>query len=74
MGLVVRTGPLLAKVARVVNSRLADCLAVKARRKGITCAAFHGIWRIGSNNFLLESMLLGSRLDVESHQFEILAG
>ena len=67
MGLVVRAGPRIAKVGHVVNSRLADCAAVKARCKGITCAVFHGKWCGGGDNFLLKLILIGSRLDMESH-------
>ena len=67
MGLVVRASSRIAEVVHVVNSRLADCAAVKAKCKGIICAVFHGKWRDGSDDFLLESELLGSRLDVESY-------
>ena len=74
MGLIVPAGSRIAKVGHVVNSCLADWLAVKARREGIACAVFHGKWCGGGDNFLLKLMLIGSCLDMESHQFEILAG
>ena len=67
MGLVVLVSPRIAKVGHIVNSCLADWLAVKARCKGIACAVFHGKWCGGGDNFLLKLMLIGSRLDMESH-------
>ena len=67
MGLIVRAGPRIAEVGHVVNSCLADCLAVKARCKGIACAAFHCEWCGGGDYSLLKLMLIGSRLDMESH-------
>ena len=74
MGLVVWAGPRITEAGHVVNSCLADWLAVKARREGITCAVFHGKWCGSVYDLLLKLMLIGSRLNAESHQFEILAG
>ena len=74
MGLIVPAGSRIAEVGHVVNSCLADWLAVKARREGIACAVFHRKRCGGGDNFLLKLLLIGSCLDMESHQFEILAG
>jgi hypothetical protein len=55
MGLVVRPGPLIAELARVVNGFVANYIAVKARCKGVACAMIHGKWCDGVNKDLLKA-------------------